>query len=262
MQTRFEIRPRHAYPGKQGKHAISYEPYVNNTATLPQIDTATLTLETGVTYNVIVNSETFSYTAAVGDTVEDVRDALVAAINLSGQELIAVATGATTFTITGGDALTNTVSANVVGATTGAIALVNTQAAVETAAVRIGLAIVTVAGNADDQAQLGAPDASHTFLGVAFDSSTMLNDLPLGSPEIPKHQYGHGEIMSVAIRGSVWVSVEEDVTPTSDVYYRYDATGVTGSFRATAGAGCAQVTSARWLSSAKAGEVAELMLGI
>jgi hypothetical protein len=262
MQTRFDIRPRKAYPGKVGKHKVNYEPYVNNTATLPQIDTVTLVLETGVTYNVVINSETFSYVADVGDVDTDVRDALVAAINLSGQELIAAAASATTFTVIGADGVPHTISANVVGATTGALTVANTQAAVETAVVPIGRAIIKVATNADDQAQLGAPDANLVFVGVAFDSNTMLNDLPLGSPQIPKHQYGPGEIMSVAIRGSVWVSVEEDVSPMTDVFHRYDSTGETGVFRATASAGCAQIVSARWLSSAKAGEIAELMLGI
>lgn len=263
VQTYFGDHARIAYPGMRGKHEIGQEIYLNNTATLPQIDTFTLVYEDGVTYDSTINGETFSYTSVVGNADTDVRDGLIQAINLSAQEIIAVATSATTFAITGAGGLAYTVYASVTNATTGSLSVANTQAAVDSPPVKIGTAILKTATSKDNQAQLGAVDANHKFIGVAYDAGTMVNDQGILDNRIPVHEYASGELMAIVVTGSVWVRLEEDVTQYSDVYYRYDDAGETGAFRATAAGGCAQVISgARWLSSGKAGQVAELILGI
>ena len=66
--------------------------------------------------------------------------------------------------------------------------------------------------------------------------------------------------------GRIWVLPEDAVTPTSDVYWRHTTGGageVIGQFRTDADTAQAdQVTSARWLTSASAGNPALLEINL
>ena len=259
MQSYFGLERQVAYHGQKGRHGVTCEFYVNNTEGRSQEDTFTIVYEDGVLFSIVINAETFSYTSSAGNTETDVRDALIAAINLSVQELIPAPTSNTTFTVTGAKGTTYSVFASATGGTTGDLTVATTQAAVETTAVKLGRAIVKVAANSDNQAQLGAPDMNHRFIGISIHSSTMYNDYPIFTEQNQVHQYTAGELMTVAVSGSVFVETEEDVSPLSEVWYRYDNTGKTGVFRGSTATGCAQLTNARWMFSSKAGNPAELV---
>lgn len=78
--------------------------------------------------------------------------------------------------------------------------------------------------------------------------------------------YAIDDAVEVLAAGTVWVEVEDAVTPASDVYVRYTATEANpnlGSFRSdsdTSKAGA--LPTARWLTSAGAGELALLEINL
>lgn len=78
--------------------------------------------------------------------------------------------------------------------------------------------------------------------------------------------YPLNEAVEVLSAGVVWVPVEEAVTPASDVYVRYAARGLNtelGTFRTDSDSStAAALPSARWLTSAGAGELALLEINL
>lgn len=114
----------------------------------------------------------------------------------------------------------------------------------------------------DGAGQCALPSGStDQFLGVAHLDPAE----PEGSAGVDS-AYPDKSAVCVMKQGSIWVEVEEAVTPADDVFCRFDV-GAGGSelgiFRTDADTATAfQVTQARWKTSAGANEYAELEINI
>lgn len=254
-------RPDIGYPGMPSDIGQKYDrSYFNVAADVAQVSTLTVgTYAANATYLVTINGQTISYTApATGGSAAMVASALISEINLSGLGAMAVSTGSAVFTVTGLPGETLSLTASATGG--GAITAVLTTPAVTTGKIQLGLAVVRVAGDTDREARLGAPDATHKFLGVTVDTGYMIRQ-PYSNAWTPA-AYERGDVMCVREMGRCFVQVETDITPDDDVCYRYTGAGVVGAFSGTAGAtGTQQLLNARWVSSGKAGGFAEIWLG-
>lgn len=117
--------------------------------------------------------------------------------------------------------------------------------------------MVAYDGTAGNEAALVASGsdvlAGVTVHGHAYHLNEELND---------DDELKSGTMMDVLMQGVVTVFPEESVDPTSDVRVRHSGTGDQGAFLASAASGeTIDISSfARWLTSAGAGEPAELFI--
>lgn len=253
-------RPDIGYPGMPSDIGPKYDrSYFNVAADVSQVSTVTVaTYAANATYLLTINGQTASYTApATGGSAAAVATALIEEVNLYGLGVVAQATSATAFTLTSQPGEPFTVSASTSGG--GSLTNALTASSVTTGEISLGSAVLRVLTDTDREARLGAADENHTFLGVAIDPGYLTRDS--ASFNWKDAVYRRGDVMVVRELGRCFVKIEEDVTPSSSVFYRYTGTGTVGAFRATASTGAKQLLNARWTSSGKAGGFAELYLG-
>ena len=256
-------RPPIGYPGMPSDIGVKYDRSYSNVANdVSQVSTITVTTyAAGATYMVTVNGQTFSYTApATGGSLATVAAALLEQANLYGLGVVAKSASSTSFTLTSqpGEPFTLSVAATGGGALTGAL----TTPPVTTGEVELGLAVVRVATDGDREARLGDPSGTHLFLGVTIDPGYLNRGCEPTSNPWQNAKYRRGDMMLVREEGSCFVQIEEDVDPSMPVFYRYTGSGTTGAFRGSASSGAQQLVSARWLTRGKAGQFAELRLGV
>lgn len=99
----------------------------------------------------------------------------------------------------------------------------------------------------------------------ALGISIQTHAIESGAPGSGDPSYLDEQIMSVLRRGSCFVKVEETVTVDSDVFVRVSAGGDgVGSFRASdpGGSAALQVTFAKFVRGAAAGELAEIEINL
>lgn len=253
-------RPPRGYPGMPSDIGYKYDrSYSNNALDVAQISAITVgTYAAGATYTISINGLVAVHQApASGGTATTVRNALIANINLLGAGVYAqVGGGANNLTITGQPGIAFSVSASATGG--GAITASTTQPSVASGDIKLGLAVVQVAGDEANQARLGAPDADHRFLGVTIDNGFMRRGF---SESIDSDAcYRRQDIMTVREIGRCFVRISSAVTTQDKVYYFYDGANV-GYFTPTSGTGAdIEILNARWVENSS-GEFAELYLG-
>lgn len=194
-----------------------------------------------------------SFDEGAAGTLTSKRDGLIAAINASAAhfDVFAYAKDADEFYIEaklpGVDFTVAESDAN--------LTLVNDVALVAFPVVGFGLALAQ--GTNDTECRPLAA-TSDKVIGVSvFSHADNINNGVEG--------YAAQSAVNVLRSGSIWVKVEEAVTPESAVYVRAVATGseVAGAFRTTAdGSDTIQLTNSKFLTSAAAGELALVMINI
>lgn len=257
VQTFFGQRPPAGYPGMVADLGHAYDrSYINTALDVAGVITVTVaTYAASTAYPLTINGVLVTHTSpATGGSATTVRDALVTAVNQSFAGVDAAAGAGATFTITG---LSGQPLSVVLG--TGNLTQATTTAVVTSGAIATGLAVVRLSTDSDMEARLGAASAAHLFLGVTLDSGFMTNPYPYTNSA---HEYKRGDLMVVREAGGVWVTVETDVTPNSPVFYRYSGSGTIGAFRGATDTGAdVRLYNARFMSSASAGGIAQLLLG-
>lgn len=257
VQTFFNSRFAPGFPGAPCDQAPFYDrSYNNNALDIAGVNTVTVaTYAASTAYPLTINGLSVSVeTPASGGTTATTRNQLVAAINESFAGVYAVAGSGSTFTITGqtGEPLTVVLG-------TGNLIQVVTTATVTTGDIPLGSALVQLPTDDQDVLRLGAPNASHRFVGVAIDDGSRTQLYPYNSPN--GHVYRRNDKMLVREAGTAWVAVEGIVTPSSKVFYRYSGTGILGAFLgATASGADIEIMNARFLTESENG-IAQLLLG-
>lgn len=113
------------------------------------------------------------------------------------------------------------------------------------------------------------PDSQGLIPAAATDITNADNVLGVSLRDQSRESSSSGDpqhedkaVMPVLRKGRVWVYVEDAVTPDSDVFVRFQG-GDEGMFRSDADGGdAAQLAGARFMSSAGAGELAQLELNL
>lgn len=231
-------------------------------ANVAQVERVTVdTAANSTAYTVTINGVPISFTSDANATKEEIRDGLIAAINNEGfvNNAVTASDGAGTddlditadtagvpFTLTESDAnlSTATQQANVTGNP-----------------VPFGRGLAR--GGSPGLAVL--PSATSFVLeGVSTNRAKALpKDNTVSPPQTGTARWNEAESMTVLRRGRIWVIPEDAVTITDDVYVRHtqgsQSNQTPGRFRTDADSAKAdQVTNARWLTAAGAGELALL----
>lgn len=247
-----------ALPGMQGSVRIpgGIATSINAANQIRQVNTVTVgTVANSTQYNIIIDGIVVSYTSTSADTATGIRDGLVSAVNLAGTGVIAAATDAGVFTLTGYPGVAFT--AAITGGGTG-YAIASTATASNSTAMRFGLAVARATGDPENVARL-ATDVSQKFLGVILRGHKAQDYYP--EDDLYKARYRHTEPFPRVFMGSVWVTVESPVTVDSEVFVRNAVagalTGISG-FTGTSGAGVVKLVNARWKTGGN--EIAELLL--
>lgn len=220
--------------------------YFNTALDIAGIVTVTVvTYVASTQYSLTINGVIITTRSpATGGTITSVRDDLVAAVNqsLAGVDAVATAT-AGAFSVVGLPGQPLTVTAGNPELT----AVVTTPFSASTD-IGLGLAVVRLATDSDREVRLGAPDASHKFVGITVDDGLRTNAAPYGASD---HVYRRTDVMLVREMGVLWVAIEgPPVTPSSPVFYRYSGAGKIGAFRGAPTAGAdLQLTNAQFLTS-------------
>jgi hypothetical protein len=207
--------------------------------------------------------------AAGEDSIEEARDAVLSDLLLVAQfsrdyTFAAVSTDA--IRVTGkervegsGEYVDYTATESETTAGDGAVTQATTQTWQDKGDIAFGtgLALVTT----DDGGQVCAlPSATgFAFAGVAVFEHAQENRLLLGEDGIPAQQ-----AISLMLKGYVGLEVEETVVPGDPVFLRHtaNANGSPGGWRMSADTATAdQITGARWVTGAAAGELAEAFFG-
>lgn len=141
----------------------------------------------------------------------------------------------------------------------------------EASALRFGCAVVQ--GTNDNQVRLpdttdllGGGATTGAFRGVVVrehvvEGGNAALAAPVGDGD--SAYFAEGETVSVATHGRIWVVTEQAVSPGDSVFYRHVAAGaqLLGAFRKDADtANATQVSGARFVTSAGAGELAVIEL--
>lgn len=116
----------------------------------------------------------------------------------------------------------------------------------------IGFGLACQQGTNDKQAKLGGASAA-VFAGISIRDRTLVNAVGEEADE-----YQDESVMSLMIRGEIWVTVGGNVSAGNDVTFAA-STGVLSS-AATSGSQFA-IAGARWMTSASSGGLAKLRLG-
>lgn len=255
-----DTRPPRGYPGMPSDIGYKYDrSYSNSASDVAPISTVTVgTYVAGATYSLSVNGSTVNYQApASGGTATTARNSLIESVNLLGGVYAQVGAGANDLKITGQPGVPMSLSATATGG--GAITAASTQAVVTSGDIKLGLAVVQVAGDEKDEARVGAPDANHRFVGVTIDNGFMRQ----GCNEVGMEAvYRRQDFMTVREIGRCFVRVTEPVTTQDKVYYFYSGPAATlGYFTPTTGTGAdIEILNARWVENSSGG-FAELYLG-
>lgn len=257
MQTSFGTYFAVGYPGMQADGAPKYDrSYFNTALDVAGVVTVTVSTFTANTeYSLTINGVTVTHqTPATGGSATLTRDALVTAINQSFAGVDAAsAIAGSAFTITG-------LPGQVLNVASGSSALtqVVTTAVASSGDIGLGLAVVKLPTDTERQVRLGAPDATHRFIGVTVDDGLRTNSC--NSYSATNHVYRQKDVMLVREMGTLWVAVESPVTPDSPVFYRYSGSGKIGAFRGNSATGAdLQLTNARFLTAGS--DIAQLLLG-
>lgn len=257
MQTTFETRFPQGYPGMPADVGIKYDRSYFNTAldTAGVVTVTVATFAADTEYELQINGVNVSYRSpTTGGSAAATRDALVAAVNQSFSGVDAAAATGNTFTLTGlpGQPIS-------VGSLSSGLTQATTTAAVASGEIGLGLAVVRLLADSEREVRLGAPDASHRFVGVTIDDGQRTVGYP-GENRKP-NTYRRSDVMAVREAGSAWVRLDAPVTSISQpVFYRYVGAGVIGGFRGAMAAGAdLQLANARFLTTGT--EVAQLLLG-
>lgn len=244
------------YPGMPADLSPKYDrSYFNTALDVAGVVTVTVaSFAANTQYSLTINGVVVTVTTpATGGSITLLRDALVAAVNQSFAGVDAVAGAGNTFTVTGVSGQPLTVTPG-----TSAITQAVTTPVVASGEIGLGLAVVRIASDSDREARLGAPDASHKFVGVTVDDGLRTNATPYGNSN---HVYRRTDTMLVREAGALWVAIEgSPVTPSSPVFYRYSGAGKIGAFRGASASGAdLQLTNARFLTAGT--DIAQLLLG-
>lgn len=116
-----------------------------------------------------------------------------------------------------------------------------------------------VRGTAANQVLLPS-GAADEFLGVSVFQQAIQNEDLTGD-----FMFADGETVGVLTRGKIWVTVEEAVATTDDVYWRHTVNGglIPGGWRTDADtANAVQVTQAKWLTAAAQDGLALLSINL
>lgn len=244
------------YPGMPVDFSPKYDrSYFNTALDVAGVVTVTVASFAAATeYSLTINGVTVTTTTpATGGSITLLRDALVAAVNQSFAGVDAATGAGNTFTVTGVSGQTLTVTPG-----TSALTQAITTPVVTSGEIELGLAVVRLAADSDREVRLGAPDASHKFVGVTADDGLRTNAAPYGNS---KHVYRRHDTMLVREAGTLWVAIEgPPVTPDSPVFYRYSGTGKIGAFRGATDTGAnLQLTNARFVTGGT--DLAQILLG-
>lgn len=231
-------------------------------ANVAQVERITVdTAANSTAYTVTINGVPISFTSDANATKEEIRDGLVAAINAEGfvNSEVTASNGPTTdtldvtadtagtpFTLTESDAnlSTSTITANVTG---------------NPVPFGRGLARGGSAGLAVLPSSTG-----FVFEGVSVNRAKALpKDNTVSPPETGAARWNEADAMTVMRWGRIWVIPEDAVAITDDVYVRHtqgaQSDQTPGRFRTDAdGSNADQISNARWLTAAGAGELAVL----
>ena len=255
VQTSFNTQFPVGYPGMPADLSPKYDRSYFNTALdvagVVTVTVATFTADTE--YQLTINGVSVRHRSpATGGSATTVRDALVAAVNQSFAGVDAVATAGNTFTLTGQSGQPLNV---VLGSS--ALTQVETTPAAASGEIGLGLAVVRLLTDSDREVRLGAPNATHRFVGVTVDDGLRTQTYPYNNSG---HAYRQGDTMLVREAGSVWVALDAPVTVDSPVFYRYSGAGKIGGFRGATAAGAdLRLTNARFLTAGT--DMAQLLLG-
>ncbi|ALF52244.1 hypothetical protein ACX27_04265 [Nostoc piscinale CENA21] len=229
---------------------------INASNQVRQVNTVTVgTAANSTAYGLIIDGILIDYTSDATATATEIRDGLIAAVNLTGVGVAAIATGAGTFTLTGYPGAS--FDATILGGGSG-YAIASTTAAANSSAIGFGLAVARATSDPENVGRLPTSDLQR-FLGVTLHNHKQQLYNP--SEGQYKAEYRHTEPMAVVQLGSVWVAVESAVTLDSSVYVRVSADGSLdkiGGFTGTSGSGVILLQGAKWITGGT--EIAELLL--
>ena len=256
MQTSYASTFPVGYPGMPADLSPKYDrSYFNTALDVAGVVTVTVATFTPSTeYAVTINGVTVTTTTpATGGSIALLRDALVAAINQSFAGVDAVAGAGNTLVVTGVSGQPLSVIPE--NATLTQVATTPVVASIE---IGLGLAVVRIATDNEREVRLGAPSATHKFVGVTVDDGLRTNATPYGTSN---HVYRKNDVMLVREAGTLWVEVEgPPVTLDSPVFYRYSGAGKIGAFRGETAVGAdLRLTNARFLTGGT--NLAQILLG-
>lgn len=206
---------------------------------------ATANVGTGTVFSFTINGVLVSYTGLAGDTIQDVRDGLIAAARALPEleDIVSVQPNGNGVRIT---AVTPGVGMTVAESDAN-LSVAHTTANVASQTIIFGRAVVkrTGAGTTDQSATL--PSATgQVFLGVTERSHTVVD------PATPLNGVGPFRLFTAVYHGDMVVEVEQAVAFGDPVYFRHTAAGTeqVGMFRKDADTSDADaVTGAMFVSS-------------
>lgn len=235
-----------------------------------QIDTITLSGTPGnvETYTVTLNGVPVSFVTDASGTLQELYDGLLAALlaeSFNVPSIVGITgNGTTVISVTatnGGVPFTLVETLD----STGNLVLATATANVSGNPIPFGRGVVRSASG-DDLAVL--PSATgFVFEGISVNRAKgRIKDNSVSPPITGDAEYKEDESFPVLRKGRIWVIPEDAVTPASDVYLRHTANGVTfvpGRWRTDADTAKGdQITGARWLTTASAGQLAVLEINL
>lgn len=247
-----------AIPGMLGSIRIpgGIATSINAANQVRQVNTVTVgTATVSTTYSVIIDGIVISYASTSTDTATGIRDGLISAINLAGVGVIAAATDAGVFTITGYPGVA--FSAVIVGGGVG-YAISTTATASNSSVIDFGLALARAVTDKENVVRLPT-SADQKFCGIALHNHKSQQYYP--DQGRYKAGYLHTEPISRLWMGSAWVPIESPVTADSDVFVRIVASGAftkTAWFTAESSVNVVKLVGARWITGGT--EIAEILL--